>query len=115
MAELTSALAGYFRRTDNRWQTAHQIAAGMGKEVSLARMSLQNHYNKGHLERDTGSPRRYRFKEGSLGLSPSKSVTTYSAASAAAEFCAKWGVTVPYEATRDNFEALTEWTEMLAR
>lgn len=111
---LTSALAEYFRRTDNRWQTARQIAAGMDKDVALVRMQLQNHHQRGQLERD-GEPRRYRFVEGSLSPKLGKSVGTYSAASAASEFCRRWNVTVPYEATRDNPEALTEWTEMLAR
>lgn len=115
MAELTSALAVYFRSIGNEWQTARHIAVGMNTDIARVRMMLTNNAKNGHLER-SGEPRHYRFKEGALDQNSVEDVkATYSAATAAAEFCRRHNVTVPYEATRNNPEALTEWTEMLAR
>lgn len=114
MAELTSALAVYFRSIDNEWQTARHIAVGMYADVARVRMMLTNNAKNGYLERE-GEPRRYRFKEGALNQNPRGNVTHRSVAAVAAEFCRRHNVSAPYEATRKDPEALNEWTEMLLR
>lgn len=111
---LSAPVPQHFMATRNRPQTAREIAADMDKAEYLVRSALTSYMRSGHILTDDSSPKRYYFRAESLaGETPR--ATSPKIGKLAAEFCRRWNCDVPYEATRKDPEALTEWTEMLAR
>ena len=112
---LKAPLAAHFRSTGNRWQTVPEIAAEMKLEETSVRSAIGAYVAPDHMERQE-YPRRYRTKPESLyrchGPDDPRDATA-RLIMLRTRFCRKWGVRAPFEATRSNPEAMSEWCSLI--
>lgn len=104
----------HFDHVQNDWQTPKQIAEATGLTVEVCSWGCPHLVARGRAEKQGGyGEKSYRLtgdatprpkKEKRLGKTRVEQI--------AAEFCAKHGVSSPYQATMKSQEAMLEWSRV---
>ena len=113
MPKLT-ALLEHFEATGNRPQTVREVAEALGEPESKVRTMLHHNSRRGLMRREGKMPNtRFCFCESYLETYRNPAPAAPDMETIRLEFCRRWNVLAPYEATRDNPEALRDWIETL--
>ena len=114
MPKLTT-LIEHFEATGNRPQTVREIGDALGESEQKVRTMLTHNVSNRHLIRREGKTpnTRYCFLEAYLETHRNPVTVAPDMDTLRLEFCRRWNVLSPYEATRDNPEALRDWLETL--
>lgn len=114
MPKLTTLLA-HFQIIDNRPQTVREIREAMGGTEASVRAMLGVAANKGLVCREGKKPNtRFYLDENCpvlLHLATPERLAGLD--DFTRDFCGRWNVLTPFDATRRNPEALRDWLETL--
>ena len=114
MPKLT-ALIAHFEATGNRPQTVREIADALGEPEGKVRAMLTVHVNRGRIRREGKNPStRFCFFEDPVLVPLKPRALSHDMETIRLEFCRRWNCLAPFEATRDNPEALRDWIETLS-
>lgn len=114
---LTGFLSVHYRATENRWQTVEELLEATGRGERTVRNALRNLQASGRLEVYGKRPKRYRVDPTMIvrkcryetKLEPVKR----DVEQIRRDFCRKWNVQEPYQATLKNPDAMREWSEAM--
>lgn len=110
-------LSQHFRDTGNVWQTATEVASALDMKPGTV-ASVLTVMSKPGCKRVQKERRRdaivYRIRPARLHDAPPRTGEKAGARleRLAADFCAKWDVSVPSQATMKSEEAMLEWSRV---
>ena len=113
MPKLTALLA-HFGATGNRPQTVREVAEALGEPESKVRTMLDHNVSRGKMRREGKMPNTgFCFLETYLETVRNPAPAAPDIETIRLEFCRRWHVLTPFEATRNNPETLRDWLRTL--
>ena len=106
---LTGFIAEHFRATGNEWQTLGELVEATGRPRAEVSREVERLKREGQLTKK-GKRRNMAYRvpaELLHALVPKKEKRSLQQITK--DFCKKYGVTHPYQATRRSESALNEW------
>lgn len=111
-------VATFFRGNGNKWATSAELHHATGKSHRAIYAMLALMVKSGSLEVDYGEPRHYRMSPEKLWARYEKTTAQKfqprpSVAKIQADFCKRYNVSAPFEATQHDPQAMREWCKLL--